>query len=228
MSGAYNALYAVPFIPLVVRSLISVALRRAMAVPLDEGEQDSDAHRTVILALAGFSFLGVVSLAAIDASLHKTLQVAVYYVLVSFLAYMAALNIQGYKHFRWQDQLGDALMESASLCLILSAVAVIRDTYADPFYAGWITFLAIMVWGVDFVVRLRLSTVYLYYVNKKEMGNMGEQEQEQDGDAHKTAEQSKPQPEQMTQKPGIKSLTYARCKEHGLPYPIGGKCPKCP
>ncbi len=84
----------------------------------------------------------------------------------------AALNIQGYKHVRWQDHLGDALMESASLCLILSAVVVIRDTYADPFYAGWITFLAIMVWGVDFVVRLRLSTVYLYYVNKKEMGNM--------------------------------------------------------
>lgn len=197
-----------------------------MSAPLDTGEQDSDAHRTVILALAGFSFLGVVSLAAIDASLHKTLQVAVYYVLVSFLAYMAALNIQGYKHFRWQDQLGDALMESASLCLILSAVVVIRDTYDDPFYAGWITFLAIMVWGVDFVVRLRMSTVYLYYVNKKGMGNMGEQEK--GGDAQKTDEQSKPLPEQVVQKPGIKSLTYARCNEHGLSYPIGGKCPKCP
>ncbi|MBW2620863.1 MAG: hypothetical protein JRC56_05985 [Deltaproteobacteria bacterium] len=94
-------------------------------IPSEE-EQDRESHRSHILTLAGFSFTGLLAIAVLDATLVQDFRFAVYYLLVSFLCYLSALNFQGYKSKRWHDQLATALMDVASLSLM------INDNYYFP------------------------------------------------------------------------------------------------
>ena len=97
-----------------------------MADILTEEEQDREAHRSHILALAGFSFSGLLALVVLEAALLQGLHVAIYCLLLSFLFYMFALNLQGYKARRWQDQVATATMDVASLALILSVLSILH------------------------------------------------------------------------------------------------------
>ena len=150
----------IPFIPFITRGILSLRFRPKMSETLAEDENDRENHRTLIMALAGFSFAALLAIAVLDTTTQR-FRLPTYYLLISFLSYYFALNLQGYKFARWHDQLGDALVEAASLSLILAVITVVWATYANEPFAWFVIILALAVWLVDHVIRLWLSARYL-------------------------------------------------------------------
>lgn len=111
---AQNLWYVLPWIPFLTRGILCLVFWRQMGDELPEAALDREEHRSVILALAGFSFTGFAAVCVVDATTHLNLYFSTYYLLVSFLAYFSALDFQGWKHLRWHDQFATALVESAN------------------------------------------------------------------------------------------------------------------
>ena len=158
-TGTY--FYFVPLLPLVSRSLLCIKHRDHMSEILCENEQDRESHRSHILALAGFSFTGLLAIAVLDATLLQDFHYAVYYLLVSFLCYLSALNFQGYKSKRWHDQLATALMDAASLSLIMSIISILKIRPFSAFFVSILSALALLIWGVDHIARIRFQDDFL-------------------------------------------------------------------
>lgn len=152
--------YGAPAIPFITWGIVCWVFRRCMKDRLTEAEIDRNNRRSIILALAGFSFTGLLAIAVVDATTRQNLQLSVYYLMVSFLSFFFALNLQSYKFHRWHDQFGNALFESATLSLLLSVAAVALSTYPGTLYSIGITTLALAVWALDHVIRLRLMWLY--------------------------------------------------------------------
>jgi len=165
--------YFVPFVPLVVRGYLITRFNSIMADVLSEEVQiqDADANRSVIIGLVTLSFTGLLGLAVVDATLRKNLQLQVYFLLISFLCYMGALNLQGYKFHRWREQVSDAAREAGSLCLTLSVVTIIQVTYPNVFYSWGLTVLALGLWALNFIVKVKIDLTYLPYEQQAKQEN---------------------------------------------------------
>ena len=150
----------IPFIPFITRGILSLRFRPKMSETLAEDENDRESHRTLILALAGFSFAALLAIAVLDTTTQR-FRLPTYYLLISFLSYYFALNLQGYKFSRWHDQLGDALVEAASLSLILAVMAIVWVSYPNELFTWAVSVLALGVWLADHIIRLSLSARYL-------------------------------------------------------------------
>src|SRR5437899_2833533 len=114
-----------PLLPILTRLLLVARFHKQMPDVLSEEEDDRDQNRSVILALAGFSFAGVLAVALLDVALQQSFAQTVFFLLVSFLAYLWALNAQSYKALRWQGEMVDALIEVGSLSLVLSLISLL-------------------------------------------------------------------------------------------------------
>lgn len=196
--------YIAPFIPLITRLLLCLKFKKFMREILSEEEKARGEHRSLILSMAGFSFSGVLALVVIDNAIRLDFHFAIYYLMLSFIFYFIALNLQGYKNFRWQDQAGTALMDVASLSLILAIISIMMKSY-NKLYMGLAIF-AFSVWLIDHGIRLRLIYKYLEHKGDEVMS-------------------------EKNQKKGIidgkRDLDWVICPIHNIPYPKGGKCPKC-
>lgn len=131
-----------------------------MNVDLSEEELDRKSHRSYILALAGFSFAGLLALVLLDYSLKQNFLLSIYYMLLSFLFYIFSLNLQGYKSTRVQDQFATMLSESATLCMILSILGILFQSTEIYFKYSMCT-LALMIWLFDHYLRIRFQWIYL-------------------------------------------------------------------
>ena len=152
--------YLFPFLPLIPRGILAIWFRQHMRDVLGGPAIDRANHRTLLAALAGFSFAGLLALVALPGMLTER-QLPIWYMLVSFLAYLAVLNLQGYKAVRWHDHIGDALYEIASLGLVAAILAfILKSHLALPFRIA-ATSIAAIVWTVDFVLRLSFTVSYL-------------------------------------------------------------------
>jgi hypothetical protein len=127
---------------------------------LPEEAQERDAQRGTILGLAGFSFTAVAGLAVLDSTGRSGLQLSVWYVLVSFVAYVAALNLQAYKTTRWHDHLATALMEVGALALALTLISLLFGAKFDSWFPYLAAGLALGAWLIDHCVRLWMEIQY--------------------------------------------------------------------
>jgi hypothetical protein len=159
--------YCAPIIPLLTRAILCLKFRSEMGDFPSEEEQDREAHRSHILALTGFSFSGLLALAVLEATLRQGFNIAIYCLLLSFLFYMFALNIQGYKSRRWHDHFATALMDGASLSLILSVLSIMQSQASSNWFVPALSLLAILIWLFDHFLRLLFQWQYL--TTKKEM-----------------------------------------------------------
>lgn len=160
--------YLLSFFPFVGRITIAIRFWSYMGETLSPEEQQTETHRAIILALAGFSFTGFLALTLLDPSVGSHLDFAAYCLLVSFVSYFGALSFQGYKFYRWRDLIGDTLMETASLGLILSIVGVISVTRPNGYWS-LVTGLSLVLWLVDYGLRLKYMWRYLHA--KEEYGD---------------------------------------------------------
>jgi hypothetical protein len=137
-----------------------------MAEALSEAEQERDVQRTFVLSLAGFSFTAVAGLAVLDAAVRVTLQLPAWYVLVSFLAFFGAFNMQSYKASRWQNELSTGLIEIGALSLMLALIALLFSASFSPVFQWVASTITFGVWAVDHFISLRLSHRYLDELNE--------------------------------------------------------------
>jgi hypothetical protein len=151
----------VPFLPLIPRGIVVIRFRKFMVDLLSEPAIDRDNHRALIVALAGFSFAGLLGLVALPGALTEREQLPIWYVLISFLSYLGALNLQGYKARRWHDHVGDALAEIASLGLIASVMTFILKSEMASSFRCAATIIAAAAWISDFIFRLYFTVNYL-------------------------------------------------------------------
>jgi len=127
---------------------------------IPEKALDREQHRTLINALASISFAGLLGLVALPGDLEQR-QLSIWFVLVSFLALLATLNVQGYKSRRWHDLTGDGLFESATLSLLASVIAFILDSGLTLSFQMACLFLAALVWASDFIFRIHFTIDFL-------------------------------------------------------------------
>lgn len=133
-----------------------------MTKDIPEDAQERDLQRATILALAGFSFTAVAGLAVLDASIRTSLQLATWYVLISFVAYVSALNLQSYKFSRWQNQLASGLIETGSLSLTLTLASLMFTATFSKEFQWTASAIALGAWLLDHVIRLRIDHRYLF------------------------------------------------------------------
>ncbi len=146
-----NPFLFVPVVPLVTRGVLVARFWQKMARVPAEAEQDREGNRSYIALLAGFSFTGLTVLLA----LPGTDVLAIVYVFVSFLSYLASLNLQSYKAGRWQDQLATALTDAGSLCLVLCVLLLLEHQVfvGHPrLRVFWV--VALLWWIVDHLLRV--------------------------------------------------------------------------
>ncbi len=146
--------YFIPILPIIVRIIVLIKFRSQWKKRLPNEAQDRNAHRTHIMTLAGFTFSALLAVALLEKTIIPNLQFALYYLLISFLFFVSAYNIQGYKEYLWQDQLATALTESATLSLICSVIAILilkKDTIP---YIFFIIVLAAFIWLSDHCLRV--------------------------------------------------------------------------
>jgi len=171
--------YLIPLVPIVARLAVVARFSAQMRELPTEEEQDRDAHRTLIIAFAGFSFTGVVALVVLESAVRQNLKFAVFFLLISFLVYLSALNLQAYKADRWQGELGTALSDTGSLCLVCALISLLLTSGFGGAFAIGASALAGGVWLLDEILRLRFDWMYLAAeesVKPKEGGSAGEEE----------------------------------------------------
>jgi hypothetical protein len=161
-------LYALPSAPVVSRFLVGLYWDWLMPVALPEEAQERDMQRGVILGLAGFAFTAAAALAILDAATRPSLQLSIWYVLVSFVSYLSALSIQSYKYRIWQDQLATALIEAGSLSLMLTLVTLLFAAKLEERFVWMSASVAIGAWLVDHAVKLRLFWRFLKALDEHE------------------------------------------------------------
>ncbi len=152
--------YMVPLVPLVTRFVLGLYWHRLMPEMLPEEAHERDLHRATILGLAGFSFTAAAGLAVLDANTLAGLQLPIWYVVVSFVSFISALNLQSYKASRAQDQFATALIEAGTLSLTLTLVTLLLGANFTPWFNYSATSVALAAWGLDHIIRLRIEHSY--------------------------------------------------------------------
>lgn len=153
--------YSIVFFPILTRGILFLNFQKRMKEALSNEELAKESHRTLILTLTGFSFSGLLAMAVLDVTLRQDFHFSIYYLLMSFLSYQVALNLQSYKVKRWQDQLATVFVDIASLCLILSILSILNLRKFSPYFAYFLSALAILIWLIDHWFRLRFQWKFL-------------------------------------------------------------------
>jgi hypothetical protein len=147
--------HLLPLTPLLTRGAVSIVFYRFMSESLSDQAKQRPENRSVILGLMGFSSASLLALTVFDAKVaEEPAFYPVYYMLISFLGFYLALNIQSYKDYEWQGQLGAALLDVATLSLLLSIVSIILSGKHDRFYKNLFAGLALGTWLLDHLIRL--------------------------------------------------------------------------
>ena len=145
------------FVPFVMRGILCLAYASVAKELLGDKERQTDAHRSFITSMAGFSFTALMGLVVVQEVSKHGLLLPIAALTWSFLGYMSALNLQGYKFTRFRDQVSDALMESASLALLLAISLVLWSTDAVSPVKVIVSMASAFVWLVDYLIRFSLA-----------------------------------------------------------------------
>lgn len=162
--------YFIPLLPLITRTVLCVLRRSTMNEHLPEEAQERDLQRTFILGLAGFSFTAVAGLAVLDSQVRIELQLATWFVLLSFLTFIFSLNLQSYKSTRLQNQIATAVLEIGTLSLMLALVALLCSASFDLIFQWIAVSVTLGLWSVDHVIRWVIEFNYLGERQSKLLG----------------------------------------------------------
>ena len=165
-------LHQLPVLPLLTRATIVITFYKLRWHPLPEMTKEREQYRTVVLGLMAITFAGLAALSIVDAKSLVFQIYPFYYMLLSFLSLFVTLNVQSYKNFEWQEQLGAACLDSAMLSLFLSLIAIFRESSQPTGYKYAFAILALGVWSIDHATRLRNE----FLVSWGEYSRLGENE----------------------------------------------------
>jgi hypothetical protein len=147
--------HQLPLLPVLTRAMIVVVFYRIRWNRLEEDAKEREEYRTVVLGLMAITFAGLMALSIVDAKFSVFQIYPFYYMLLSFLSLYLTLTIQSYKDFEWQEQLGAAFLDSATLSLFLSLISIFESGNQLQSYKRAFALLALGAWLIDHLVRLR-------------------------------------------------------------------------
>lgn len=156
-----------PLIPVIAWGLIAIRFWRASREPL-EGAKQREEHRTIIVALAGFSLAGV---AIIGTQSNPKLGRPLFDIILSFLCYLASLGVQAWKDRWWHDILGAALRDAGSTALLVFIAGISFFAVGDqfkwqPWQAWTMVVVAAIAWSLDTGCNLVFTANYLRLVDQ--------------------------------------------------------------
>src|SRR5688572_29285113 len=97
--------YFIPFTPLITRLTMFFLFWDVRKELLRPDQIARESTKQFVLALAGLSFTGVIAIAVVDSVNQSNFKIPVFYLLISFLCYLIANNLQDYKFFVSRDVL---------------------------------------------------------------------------------------------------------------------------
>jgi hypothetical protein len=104
--------------------------------------------------MAAFSFAGVLGINLLE-SHQNDLRLPAFYLMVSFLSYFSALNLQNYKFNVWREILSDFLIDTANLSLISSVMVMVLSGKYDQSYKVALFAIALLAWLPDQILSLK-------------------------------------------------------------------------
>ncbi len=93
--------YFIPLFPIIVRLFVLLQFKSQWKRILTIEAQDRNTHRTHIMTFAGFTFSALLAVALLNQTIIPNLHYTLYYLLIGFLFFVFAYNIQGYKDYTW-------------------------------------------------------------------------------------------------------------------------------
>ena len=111
------------------------------------------------LAFVGVSGAGLAALAVADEKLRHELGWAFYFLSISFLFFVCALQYVAYLSRQWEVQFVDALSDVGMLSLFAGVVAILKAGNAAV--APYVAMLAGGVWLLNYALRIRMDWSYL-------------------------------------------------------------------
>lgn len=153
--------YSIPIYPIIVRAFWTWKFRDCLYEKLSEKELDRNNIRNIILVLQGFSFTALTALILIESKSSSTLNYPIYFTTLSFIQYIFAFNVQGYKSKRWQEIVSDTLLESGTFCLLLTIISLLFMSNLAKELIWFLTIISGLVWFSDFLIRLNIQFNYL-------------------------------------------------------------------
>lgn len=165
--------YVAPWLPFVPVAVIMFAWSEKLRWKLAEEGRAIESTRGYALGMAGFSFGVLTILIFVDFATKAELGISVYSLLVSFLLFYLASQMQSYKRKVWQDSFSDGALMTANFALMLALAAIVYSTSTQSRWA--LVGLIAAVWGIDYVARLREGWRLLKDTDKpKEGAAMGD------------------------------------------------------
>jgi hypothetical protein len=131
-------------------TFMAIYYRQVMS-RLGSKEQQRDSTRSFVLTMAGFSFAALIGVVLVSGETDRDLGLLIYYLVVSFLAFMSAANVQRYKVKQWLDLASDAAIDIGNLALMLGVAAALVG-FGTP-YAWPLSITGLVLWTIDFVWR---------------------------------------------------------------------------
>lgn len=153
--------YALPALPLLLRIPAVLLFARKMPLLLDEKEKDREGNRSLVYAMAPLAFAALLATGVVDKAAKPDFSSQVYFLAVSFSAYLVALNLQAYKNRRWHDLLSDACIEIGQLGLVLSIVSLLILTSSQLEVVGVVALAMLVIPFADTISRLLRTYMFL-------------------------------------------------------------------
>ena len=151
----------VPALPLLTHAIMALKYWGRMKEVISEEVMQRDTHRSMITALAGFSFTALLGLVVMQGVSALGLEPAILCLLWSFLSYLVALNLQGYKFNRLRDLVSDAMMESASLALLWAVSMILWVIDVSWVCKVLVPLASGITWLVNHYIRLNYTSQFL-------------------------------------------------------------------
>jgi hypothetical protein len=167
-------LAALIVLPMVTRGVQAWRHRSLLENPVNEDQAARDSSRTVIIALAGFSFTGVAGVAVLESATRRhELQIPVALFLFSFLFSLFALQLENYKFFIGRLLLSLYLIESALLMLLIAIVAIIFSGQYSNAFRGLVAGVSFSGWLIDHILEWRYTENHLRLLERQNVDRNG-------------------------------------------------------
>ena len=149
--------------PFVCRLVVIRMYWPIMKTQLTNEERESDAHRGMLLTLAGFSFSAFFILIVTASTLDKSkidLELPVVFMLISFILFYAAFLIEAYKFNRFRDEIGIALNDTARLSLLISIAIVVSEASFSNNTEVLVFVTTFGLWAIDYFIKSKKGVTY--------------------------------------------------------------------
>lgn len=121
-------------IPFFSRIFMIFKFPEAERVQISESERNIDEHRGLYITLSGFSFSALFALVLATTSSTANIELlglSILLMLVSFIMFYGAFTFEGFKYYRWQVDIIEAISDTGKISLLLSLLVAIFSTKID-------------------------------------------------------------------------------------------------